>query len=190
MRHKIQLRWDCWELFVYHYSSSYDYCGAILVYIHLQDMRSKWKFFLPFLISWNKRTCGWKHKTTLWKFPIFSGKKIKIPEMSVWNKTDVLNMDEEGNHRTLLFRSQIQTSACGRMIPTNNDVCEREHVCACVPDTNYTTTQPNTENKSLYYVVKNPPTRFRINHNDCKLLICISRYCAHSIINFGLLLMK
>lgn len=60
-------------------------------------------------------------------------------------------MDEERN-QTLLFRSQIQTSASGRTIdPSIIDVCEREHVCGgyaayYVPRT---TTQLQSQNTSL-----------------------------------------
>lgn len=65
-------------------------------------------------------------------------------------------MDEEGNHWTLLFRSQIQTSASGRMIPTNNDVCEREHVCPCVPDTT-TQLHSQTQKTSLFTMLSKIP---------------------------------
>lgn len=104
-------------------------------------------------------------------------------------------MDEEGNHWTLLFRSQIQTSASGRMIPTNNDVCEREHVCACVP---YTTAQlhSQTQEKILFTMfTKILPIESQLTITTVSFLFAVDsfyflRKCSHSIINFGLLLMK
>lgn len=114
--------------------------------------------------------------------------------MSVWNKTDVLNMDEEGNHWTLLFCSQIQTSASGRMIPTNNDVCEREHVCARVP---YTTTQlqSQTQKRSLFTMLsKILPLDSELTVMTVSFLFAFDsfffRKCLQLISNFGPLFMK
>lgn len=75
-------------------------------------------------------------------------------------------MDEERT-QTLMFRSQIQTSASGRTIDASiNDVCVREHVCggyaANVPNTTtqlQSQTHTHTQTTSFFVRIIISPTQ-------------------------------